>query len=56
LPPWAWAELAALQEMEHTDLCKSCRREILMATLERHCERCGKTFEDPETKAALERL
>jgi hypothetical protein len=56
LPPRVYDELMALRELENPCLCKSCRRRILETMLNKQCDSCGKTFEDPETKQALENL
>ena len=51
--PTAYAELAALEELEKPNLCSGCRRDVLLASLEVTCELCGKTFNDPEVKQQL---
>ncbi len=51
--PIAYAELAALEELEKPHICKSCRTKWLLDNMEVICEDCGKTFEDPERRQQL---
>jgi len=46
--PVAYAELAALEELEKPHLCPSCRDEWLRDNLEVTCDVCGKKFKDPQ--------
>lgn len=56
LPPWAFAQLHAYRELQENNICTACSRELLTETIIRTCECCGKRYEDPRTKHALENL
>jgi len=51
--PIAYAELAALEELENPHICGECRREMLTDNLMVRCDACGASFQDPDIKRQL---
>jgi len=55
LPPAAYADLMALDELAEPHICPTCYEEWLQENLHKTCDRCGETYADPVVKAQLER-
>ena len=56
LAPHELAEVLAVDARQSRNVCPTCTRKALAATLRRTCDECGQRYEDAATKASLKAM
>ena len=53
LPPNAFVELMALEELLSPNICPRCQQKWRVDQLEKHCEVCGCKYQDPDIERQI---